>query len=404
MLRPIGELNRYQYIISDMIISISGDTQKYVISNDNLRYINITHSYLENISPIIEVGANVPKEIYKKFTKLSGDISVTVIIHKVNTSSAIKAKELVFSKTYSVLTETEVQPDDMKMFEDTVDVATNTISSKHTDQLVNLSFYLIDKDKLTKYKKCVSYFLNGATLTDCIALMFSDRGFDSVIMNQIPNDIQSNKNIPFYNLMNSIEYLNNKYGLFNSGYIFYMDIIDNYLLDMINVGKAVKTGVSPTATLYLETYGSLESSTPGSAVYNNNHIINMVKPPLVNKIDTVAKYISGTNIISINTNDVVSTLSGDIDNPLMVFNDKIPRQIQHNSNESKVGLSIAVPDIDISAIGPNIKYTIIANYAYNTINNINGDYRLNSSTLRFEKMNGEYFGLVTGMDLMKIQL
>ena len=232
MLRPIAVLNEYKYTLSDIIVSITGSSDQYTIRANAVREINITHRYIENIIPIIQVSANVQKSLYKLLTTSEANIQMKITLYKYISNSSLKAKELVFNKVFSVLNEYDMQPNEIKMLEsDTTDATTGITTSVHTDQLVDASFYLIDRERLINYRKVKSHFLANVTLADTIALIFGERGFKSVLMNRIPNDRLGNIYLPSYNLLSSLEFLNNRYGIFDTDYVFYMDIIETYLLD-----------------------------------------------------------------------------------------------------------------------------------------------------------------------------
>lgn len=400
MLRTVGDLNEYKYNIANIAVSVDGSSSKYIILATNIREINISHQYVDNIIPIIQVSANVEKELYKLLTSSEAKISMSLIIYKYIYNSKTQAKQLVFSKTFSVLNEYDMQPDEMKMLEfDKTDASADNITSVHTDQLVDASFYLIDKQRLIAYRTMRSHYLNNVSLTDAIALLFSERGFKTILMNKIPNDNTGDIYLPTYNLLSSLEFLNNRYGIFETDYVFYMDIVETYLLDKKNLGKAVKQNSPSSVKLYLEEYGSVESADVGSIIDNETYITNMTKPPTVLKYDTYTKFMNGTNIHVVDTNDNISKLTGELDRALWVYNPKVAKQAQFATNENKRGLSVALVNIDISMIGPNLLYTVIANSKYNNIHSIRGDYRLTASSIKFVRSDNDNFGVVAALKL-----
>lgn len=406
ILRPISKLNEYKYTLNDIIISVTGSSRMYKIKAENITQIMITHKYSDFISPIIQIQASVTKEIYKLLTlavRQTTELSAAIRLYKYNASSDVEAKEIVFSKSFRVLTEYELQPGDVKIYTwDTNDRQSSSEIHDSTNQLVEASFYVIDEERMSNYQRIKSYFLKSATNTDLISLIFSDRKFKSLLMNNIPGDSLGTRYLPAYNLMASIEYINNRYGLFNTEYIFYMDIVETYLLDKINLGKAIRSDSPNAVNLFLEEYASADSTSLGSVIYKNAHVVNIVTTPNVNTLETFIPYMAGSSISHIDTEDNINLQKDYTDKALLVFNSKIPKQIKHSIDEVKSTCIVGVSSIDISAIAPNLLYTITANPEYNKINKIGGNYRLNSSIITLVNSNNGNMGLAATLELVPI--
>lgn len=408
MLRPIANLNEYRYIIQDIIISKSGSQKQYIIPADFITSVSIINKYEENIIPIINVKASVSKEIYKLLTSSGGDLTLKISLYKYIINSQVKAKELVFNKNFSILNESDMQPDEVKMDDTQIDdKASNTSQNFNTNQTVESSFYLIDKNNLEKYRKIKSYSLVSASLTDTIALLFSDRGYSSLIMNSIPSDTIGRKFIPAYNLLSSLEYLNNKYGIFDTRYIFYMDIINTYLIDKKNLGKATVKGKPSNVALYLEEHIDDGKPIVGSIINQGIYVVNLTAYPTVINLSNYKEYMEGSNIHFVVKGKNISKLAGpkgSLDKAMNVLNNKIPKQVQFEQLESKTLLNTSLTDIDIDLLSPNLLFTIFANKQIQSINDIKGNYRLTDCNIILTKKGSDgEFALQSTVSLRRIK-
>jgi len=406
MLRPVGELYSYRYTISDIKVTVKGSNENPVILSQNVRSILISHQYKNNIIPTIQVTAAVEKNLYTLLSSSDKEISMLIIIHKYAKDSTSKAKELVLSKTFSVFNESDFQPDEMKTLYGDEEQSDGSIDGSTTQQLMSSSFYLVDTDVLTRYRVVRSLSAKSSTITDTIGALFASRGFKSLLMNKVPEDKQQPIFIPSYNLYGSLEYLNNMYGIFNTEYIFYMDMTENYLLDKTSLGKAVREGKPSTVNMYLEEFSSVESADSGSTIHNGAFVINLEQPPVINKIDTHSEYVEGTNIIGVNTEGDITRLEGQengLDRMVMGYNKKIFRQLQYNTKEKLHIIAVNLNDIDITAIAPNLLYTITAHSKFQSANPISGKYRLNEATIIMNKETDSDFVLQCSAMFMKLQ-
>ena len=401
MLRPIQSLNQYRYELSNINIAKTGSDQPIILLADNVKSITIVNNYINNIVPIIQITANVEKLLYSTLTSSETELTLHLLIYKYISNSDIQAKEIYINKKFSILNEYDYQPSDLTM-SDTEIAAADSVTSSHTEQTVAASFYLIDKDNLERYRQIKSYSISGG-MTELIALMFKDRGFTSLLMNSIPSPYTGPIIIPSGNLLSSLEYLNYRYGIFNTEYIFYMDINDNYLIDKINLGNAVKAGSPSIVNLYFEDNSLVEAGESGNIIENGIYICNIMIPPFVNNLDSYSEMVLGSNIISVDVTDNIQKIGTEgLDRILYVFNHKVSYQSNHKAKEFKKSLTINLIDIDINIINPAMIYNVAAIPAFQLINPISGSYRINESSISLNKSSNNTFNISASIVLTKI--
>jgi hypothetical protein len=405
MLRPVEELNEFRYSISDIAVMVKGSSDSYTIQAEHVKGLSILHKYDTNIIPLITLTAGVEKELYGLLSTSADKITMQVSIHKYINNSDIKAKELVFSKVFSILVESDMQHSELRAMYGDTDNTDGTINGASTQQLMDATIYLMDNTKLTNYKKVKSVSVNGTTIASTIAYMFSSRGFGSLLMSKIPGDAAQNIIIPAYNLLYSLSYLNAGYGIYNAEHIFYMDINENYLLDRSSPGKAVRAGKPTTVNMFLEEYASAESATVGSYKDNETIIVNITGSPIIDRNATHGEYIDGTNIVAVDADGNVFSNPGDdgaMQKMVQVYNNKVPKQLQYASKEARYRVGINLLDVDIDTIAPNLLYNINAHAKFQKLNPINGKYRIHEAHLIFLKTENSAFSLRASTLFIKI--
>lgn len=404
MLRSVGDLDQYKYTINDIVISKKGTNDQYTIRSSFIKSITIVNDYDENIMPIIQVIASVTKDVYKALTIHEADLKALIVMYKSIVNSETKARELVFSKTFEIRNEYDFQPEEYRTFINEVDNE-DSIDSNNPNALVDASFYLLDVENINRYRKLGSLSVN-TTMTNAIAASFAYRGFTSVLMNRIVGEYSGNIIVPTGNLLATLMYLNKYYGIFDTKYVFYMDINHNYLLDKINLGKAVAVDSPSHVSLFLEEDGTVEQSDVGCTKENDAYIVNMTEPPKIIKLDNYSELVDGSSIIGIDasTQKVINIDSGDgtLTKPVFVQNEKVSRQLQHTSKEMKSAILVNLIDVDYDMIAPNLLYKVTAHKSYEALNPINGEYRLSKSIINIIKATDVEFSLTTTLTLRKI--
>jgi hypothetical protein len=403
MLRSVGDLDEYKYVLNDIIISKKGSNDQLIIKSAFIKSITIVNKYDENIIPIIQVIASVTKDVYKALTIDEADLKALVIMYKNIVNTDVKARELVFNKSFSIRNEYDFQPEELRTMTGEKDNG-DEIDANSPNALVDASFYLLDNMNITMYRKVKSLSVVDS-LTNALAAAFASRGFTSILMNAIPYDKVSNIIVPTGNLLATLDYINKNNGLFVTPYTFYMGLTHNYMLDRINLGKAVEEDTPSNVAMFLEEDGSNEQSDVGCSKEGNAYIANMTEPPKIVKLDNYSELIDGSSIMSIDSLQTVTTFDGGDDalvKPVYVSSHKISRQLRHRSKEMKSALMVNLIDIDYEMIGPNLLYKVTAHKKFEELNPVNGDYRLSTSVINITKATDTDFSLTASLTLKKI--
>jgi len=138
----------------------------------------------------------------------------------------------VFVQTESI---TVMKTEDKTLMEN------NTSMSARDNQFYDISLVLYSMKKLNIFKKKNAFIFNECNPITALTRMLNFYGFDDVICD-IPDNEESFKQIiiPKGNIKDNIKYLQDTYGIFNTGVTFFMDVNRTYILKNNNTDYAVE--------------------------------------------------------------------------------------------------------------------------------------------------------------------
>lgn len=419
MIRPMDatnekyiNLDKYTYDISDILLTYDTSKEPITIDSKYLKTLSINNSFETTVTPSYMMDLTVEKKYYREIITHMNTLIVSFSIYKINIGNPTNAiestsvnnsfnhKELyaeinlkaINNENISTNTENKLPTDITANDEDS-----NT--TDYTQDILPLTLYLYDYEKLTKYKKCGSYIIDGG-LNDCLFQLFASRGFNNVMADAVTDNAPDKKvkgtySISYGNLGDNLKNLNNCYGIYDYPYLFYMGIKRTYMLNKGNLGKCLQLGEIGTVNIYLEKIdepGSLNGVGSYCDDINKLYILNAISFE-INDSDSAIDYVAGGNIRTIirGTGEVKQTKIGEynIEKTYVVENEKQHNQLLYSINESKRTVSIVFESVDFDIFTPNKLFAIIADDTYYSKDyNISGKYRLVGSSMIIAK-NGE---------------
>ena len=186
--------------------------------------------------------------------------------------------------------------------------------------------------------------------------------------------------------------LNKYYGIYQTPYLFFMDLDTIYLLEKGKVGNTLKAEELKTVSIYLNKQSDISYINTGSYADsdNNMYILNTSAFEIEDNDSTIDYAIGGTiNTVIGGTGEVKTDKFGDynVERTVIVDNEYQHSQLVYNAKEQKRSIILTFDNIDLSIITPNKKYTILPDETfYDNKYNIKGDYRLSSMRLLLKRM------------------
>lgn len=427
MIRPSVNLEKYSYKISDVTLGLVEKDEQVVIPANLVRTLSISNDYENNVISSYMMTMMIQKENYEKVVTNMSDINATFTITRTFLGFADGGEsdnnEYESNKTYQdsdyatvtlkVLNESNLNTVDANKMPttDLSNVVTNIDSSSdYTQDLIQLTLYMYDANKLNKYKTNMSFITSGG-MNDCIYQLFKQRNMSNLL---VDSSSASSTNgtfaAPYGNLGFNLNKLNEYYGIYDYPYMFFMDINRTYLINKGNLGRCLEKGEIGTVNIYLEKLEEQVSAIQTGCYCdedNKLYILNAQEFEVTDN-DSSIDYVAGGKITTIirGTGEIKNDEVGDtkIERTYVVNNDRQHKQLIYNIKESKRSIGLNFTDVDLNIFTPNKSYVLIADDTYYSNDyNINGKYRLSSSCIYISKQAEGSFKSNIGVVLNKVE-
>lgn len=404
MIRPIVNLDKYSYKMSDITLLANDWDEPIVIPPIQVLSFVSLRDYEKNIIPLSLLSIHVNKDNYEKIITSINTLTATFTIYKCtydDDNNISKYSEPLLNGTYKATNRDLMDMRIPSQLKNTANSTTNT-----TQNTIELSLYLYDYQSIIKYKKNFSYILN-CTMNDAIFAMLKDRNFSNILMSPTTNETQ-NFIIPYGNLQDNLNHINEYYGIYDSPRLFFVDFDTTYFLNKGEIGSTLKKEELSTVMMYLEKSESATSVNDGSYndIENGIYILNAT-PFSINDTDSLIDFYSAGKIVSLisGSSDKFEDIIGDyeIEKSILINNKKIHSQTIFNIRNNKRSMTIEFSDIDLSIITPNKKFTLIPDSFYDSNYNIKGDYRLTKSIITLSRRTEDVMKCVTQCFFNKIE-
>lgn len=388
---------RHKYKISDIILTADGFEEPIVIRKDFVRSFSQYNDYDNAISPKILLTFEVEKEYYESIILNMNTLVATFTIYKIFLGQVLESKDIESDDIeqehiWKEVTLKAVNDDNIsmgnanKLMEDD-DFKDEAIDNSQKTVPVNLLLY--DNKNIEKYRKNNYFIINGGK-NDVLYNFLKEREFTNILMT--PTD---NKNgiyaIPYGHMGDNLSSLNKYYGIYQTPYLFFMDLDTIYLLEKGKVGSTLKSDELKTVSIYLNKQSNLSYISSGSYTDTENgmYVINTTAFEISDNDSTMDYAIGGTvKTVIGGTGQVKTDKFGDynIERTVIVDNDFQHSQLIYNIKEQRRSVVLTFDNIDLSIITPNKKYTILPDETfYDNKYNIKGDYRLSSMRLLLKR-------------------
>ena len=409
MIRPVAQLNKYIYSVSDLVFSAPSFTEAITIPSAYVKSITVSKMYEKNIVPLMYVSMHVYKDVYQQIATSIDNLTASFTLYKsidtteveLNDSTVGTYRIPIIQGTFKAFNRDLLDVRVPGQISNTKDGATNM-----TQQTLELNLYMFDHEQVLKYKKNSSQIL-VSTSNDCLFAMLKDRGYKNVLMSSTNSYETKNFIIPYGTLGENLDFMNTYYGIYDTPRILFSDFDATYLLDKGATGTTLRQDELSTVAMYMEKTEESISAANGCYIdKDNGHYIMNVTPFTINDSGTMLDFGTAGKLTSMisGTSQKFQDVIGDYDaeKATVVNNEKIHKQAMYMINEEKRGMNIEFSDIDTSIITPNKLYTLIPDSFYDSSYDIKGNYRLTHSIMVFNRQAENRMKSVTQCGFLKI--
>lgn len=404
----MANLETYKYNIQAIQLLLPDSS---IINLDTIRVsdMELTRDYDNYFFPIFKFTIALSIDDYYTIIENKTDIKMRVRIQYRNSNKDYS--KLLFNEIFSVYIDNNTPDLNKELRERTNDVVSKSTNGNLTDFGSSLELYLFREDYLNYNNTIINKIIKQGSMLDVITYLFYNSGIrKNVLLENFDNkNIYNEVLLPPMKLIQSLAYLENQFGFYNTYSTFFFDIDYIYLMSKKSGCNVWKKGDIKTVVFHIFSGATEYNFVNGSYYENNQYHINITKDSFIIESNSVSRNaIEGTNRLMINSIDgtvddiTQSSIQRGKGNYKVIVNkydNKFLANAEKNDNEDSNILSIQLVDYDILNITPNKEYKVVFDDSALS-KQYGGIYRLTSNISIFAKEGTEYT-LKSSLELRK---
>ncbi len=404
----MANLETYKYNIQAIQLLLPDSS---IINLDTIRVsdMELTRDYDNYFFPIFKFTIALSIDDYYTIIENKTDIKMRVRIQYRNSNKDYS--KLLFNEIFSVYIDNNTPDLNKELRQRTNDVVSKSTNGNLTDFGSSLELYLFREDYLNYNNTIINKIIKQGSMLDVITYLFYNSGIrKNVLLENFDNkNIYNEILLPPMKLIQSLAYLENQFGFYNTYSTFFFDIDYIYLMSKKSGCNVWKKGDIKTVVFHIFSGATEYNFVNGSYYENNQYHINITKDSFIIESNSVSRNaIEGTNRLMINSIDGTvddinqSSIQRGKGNYKVIVNkydNKFLANAEKNDNEDSNILSIQLVDYDILNITPNKEYKVVFDDSALS-KQYGGIYRLTSNISIFAKEGTEYT-LKSSLELRK---
>lgn len=404
----MANLETYKYNIQAIQLLLPDSS---IINLDTIRVsdMELTRDYDNYFFPIFKFTIALSIDDYYTIIENKTDIKMRVRIQYRNSNKDYS--KLLFNEIFSVYIDNNTPDLNKELRQRTNDVVSKSTNGNLTDFGSSLELYLFREDYLNYNNTIINKIIKQGSMLDVITYLFYNSGIrKNVLLENFDNkNIYNEILLPPMKLIQSLAYLENQFGFYNTYSTFFFDINYIYLMSKKSGCNVWKKGDIKTVVFHIFSGATEYNFVNGSYYENNQYHINITKDSFIIESNSVSRNaIEGTNRLMINSIDgtvddiTQSSIQRGKGNYKVIVNkydNKFLANAEKNDNEDSNILSIQLVDYDILNITPNKEYKVVFDDSALS-KQYGGIYRLTSNISIFAKEGTEYT-LKSSLELRK---
>jgi len=418
------ELRAWRYNVQQCVLLINGEAIS--LKPENISGIEIQNNYYTDTFPIFKVNFLLDEDVYYKILKNKTSLKIKLKIQKYNKkykeSDKKNYKNNKKSSRQEYLTGTFVTIDDTQDVDRERDISLNdkTRKSKSDSDLgkndTPLELYLYREETDTGVKKQINQIFQEVTMSSIIGYLFGESGIKNALVSPLENNTTYKEILlPPLTINKLLAHLDAAYGFYKSGSVIFFGIDRTYILNFKGGCTAYESGERQETCIYIPKELSEEHIAGGtiekdSSKYYLNWLYDKVN---FQNSSVSADVINGSDALVINPNTCnkntstsntvhngkanTAIIDDQADNPWLAST----FTAQTSSNSTIIYGTMS--DIDVSALTPNKKFTLIFEDQKLT-NKYKGTYFLSSCNIKFVNDSGEGdFSVTASVEFRRMQ-
>lgn len=412
----VGDNDKFienKYAISELYMMI--DRESYELPVERVRSFKIENYYTEAIFPILKLNILLESSRYylmiKNKNKVKFKLRVQTYSHNVGEPENKSMYKDIINDVFVFYP--EESGDDFD--KDLRNAAGTGDKTNDLSEITNeIELFLFKDSVVTGLRSQINLVLNNVNMTTTALYLLSTAGLKNILMSPMDNTtVYNNLILPPLSIEKQIHYLESTYGFYKNGMIFFVGLLNTYLISYDGKCTAYKRNEWTDTVIYVMEKSNTQSSISSSIKkFNENRFyINLPSNNLVIEnrgiTDNAISGIDATIIDSSNnsSNDVVTGIStiGNA-NKRILFNDVSNPYLSNiyriRESSENVVMTFSVQNINMESFEPNKSVSMI--FESPTLNSkYQGNYVVVSASHIFTG-NNQMYELTSFITLKKI--
>lgn len=360
----------FKYGIDKFEIIIPGEKEPIVVDPKGVGGMVIECDYEGSHFPLFRVDVTLDRVVYYKILDYKTEVRFKMRVNKYRLfQDKMDKKSRDFDETFI-----SFLPEEDSLTRDMVQAARNNSDrSANETGTQKMSLYLFKEDDLIKTKKIISTVITSDSMPNITTYLLASAGFKKVLMTPMDNH-SSYKEIvlPPYTMLNTISYLETRFGFYKTGAMIFFDIGTTYILKNSLTATAWRKNEYKKVIVHVAKPFNNETAMSGNKINDKDKTFVLdVEPRAVriSKPSILRDQLTGNHRLVVNPlNDATYNLKSKVEqrgdgtyNVLMnPYDNKYANSAEKFMIESSsVILRLTVNDIDRELCQPNKEFLFV---------------------------------------------
>lgn len=376
-----GKKYACKYRVDAFVLMMENENIK--LDASNILSIEYANDYDVNLRAMIKVSLRVDIRrklwIIKNKRKFKVKFELSKIGMDIESEEFITAPQTIWNTVFSAYFNDDDESTDTESLEARLSMnegqqfAINDVDEENYFETENtIDIYLFCPHNLDASNTVFNDVFTKDIIHNCVGRVLTETGHSKVLMSPVENDeVYDELPVPELPGYKALIYLDQYYGLYETGAIIYYDVDYTYILNSNGKVTAKRPGENPVTCLYVTSFDNAQPGNgmiqkPGNVTYIsvNESNVNPQKPS-IGKNETVgssAKFVASDSVSMSGTSaqqSVMTQSNSRVSYTRKGDNKFIPSITKARLEENECILYFNGTNIDINAITPNKSYQVI---------------------------------------------
>lgn len=411
LLSTESTIYRYRVVTMDLLLP---EEDPIPISTAEIDGFAIEKDFDNDYFPILFFGVRLTPGKYFKIIKNKNiaKFRIRIDVEKFDpTSGETSSPVMLFNDLFCLISNDETQDINEELHKETIDTVGSENDMSFYSKIYEL--YLFKEKDLTISKKTINDVITNDNMQNIVTYCLSSAGASKVLMTPF-NNTNSYREVIVYPvpLLQNIKFLEQQYGFYNYGSLFFFDFDKLYFIDKRAEVTAYQTMEYTTVKVNIFSTSNTNAVSTGSFKNDEekNYTIQVSETNMrMNTLSTLSDQTSGNKLTVVNTkanststvNPNVSQFGSGTEKVVLddYGNKYTTSAAQYRIMEDNFIVDLTLSDLDISCLTPNKKFMLL--FENSKINSSKGgSYRLARMAFTFKRI-GQVFNVTGGATFKK---